>query len=665
MPSALDKRIIEAAKFYKQGRADIALAIMRDIARQDPDNVVAWWGLSTMTADEDEKLTALQTVLQLDPENERARNALARLTSHTPGSDGDQPHIEPTRGVIPTPPLLPTSADPDSSDAVAATSPDPADLPRPPVAEPPAESAEPIVHRPAITAPTPPPLPAPPPAPVALVEWQPAPSALPTVQVDRWYRLLGILGCALLLLSLFVPFAEFEFYFVQNSPTGTQTFSAYHELTGLQGLGAMWFEAEYVVAEAYITIDRDHLAEDGILIALPLYVAPLLLFLVLRGPVFTGFRRFSALLALALAGGLLYLMEAEGTLQTPLAGFVLHLAGCGLWLVAGLAPVRRREAPVSIAQLVGDQVAAGNAMSDAAPWFQGSYATVRVVGLIGSLLLAASVVALRLVYDGWWMLEYVYPFYEFVYLYESEKLSLLAALYGLPTLGFLVVRARSLDLFRRLNLLLVAAIVGAAGYALADRYTTYDELLLVDWPLYYGLLGGGLLFWLIAGLAVHGEEFVDDLMPVVDSPVPPAGVALASPVATAPELNGRSVVLWVQSRSRGWRVTGSTQDTVYIEKQVGISTLLGVTLMVLLPLVGVLIVWAWIWAAGTRRFAVYDRAEGVDIIGENFQMNIHQPADIAYFIQAVPTRLTIGPALLAGVVAVVADVVLWQLIVGV
>jgi len=68
-----------AVRAVRSGNKPAARAILRSLTRDFPDEVRGWMGLTEVAADDEERIRALEHVVALAPENERARQALDRL----------------------------------------------------------------------------------------------------------------------------------------------------------------------------------------------------------------------------------------------------------------------------------------------------------------------------------------------------------------------------------------------------------------------------------------------------------------------------------------------------------------------------------------------------------------------------------------------------------
>src|SRR5215207_6919929 len=66
----------EAMQANLSGDTNRATDLLKQVVEEDPDNIAAWEALSRQLTDYNERRMALTTVLQLDPDNEYAKNAL-------------------------------------------------------------------------------------------------------------------------------------------------------------------------------------------------------------------------------------------------------------------------------------------------------------------------------------------------------------------------------------------------------------------------------------------------------------------------------------------------------------------------------------------------------------------------------------------------------------
>jgi hypothetical protein len=79
----------QITELARSGKRDQARELVEQILGEDDENVRAWTWLYRLSDDVDEKRIALTTILQLDPTNARARQALDRIEGRT-GQDDDE-----------------------------------------------------------------------------------------------------------------------------------------------------------------------------------------------------------------------------------------------------------------------------------------------------------------------------------------------------------------------------------------------------------------------------------------------------------------------------------------------------------------------------------------------------------------------------------------------
>jgi len=63
----------------KQGDKEQALAVIKSVLKDDPDNGLAWWTAAQIFDDEDKVVKALERVLKINPDHEGAKQKLAQL----------------------------------------------------------------------------------------------------------------------------------------------------------------------------------------------------------------------------------------------------------------------------------------------------------------------------------------------------------------------------------------------------------------------------------------------------------------------------------------------------------------------------------------------------------------------------------------------------------
>jgi hypothetical protein len=74
-----EQQMQQAYQLIKQGRKEEAAAILVPIVRADNDNADAWWLLANAVSSSDQAKRALQMVLRVRPDDDRARRMLAKL----------------------------------------------------------------------------------------------------------------------------------------------------------------------------------------------------------------------------------------------------------------------------------------------------------------------------------------------------------------------------------------------------------------------------------------------------------------------------------------------------------------------------------------------------------------------------------------------------------
>lgn len=84
-------RLTEAIRLANSGQPEQARAQLLELTRQYPAMELAWLWLASVTDDSQERVRLLERVLSINPANEKARNALTRLT----GSASVPPQSQP------------------------------------------------------------------------------------------------------------------------------------------------------------------------------------------------------------------------------------------------------------------------------------------------------------------------------------------------------------------------------------------------------------------------------------------------------------------------------------------------------------------------------------------------------------------------------------------
>ncbi len=75
----MNHRLQQAIEMAQAGQRQEARLLLQQILVENPSMVTAWLWLATVAVDDDERISALQRVMELDPENNTARVALERL----------------------------------------------------------------------------------------------------------------------------------------------------------------------------------------------------------------------------------------------------------------------------------------------------------------------------------------------------------------------------------------------------------------------------------------------------------------------------------------------------------------------------------------------------------------------------------------------------------
>lgn len=83
----LERLLNTGAAVARSGNQVAARALFLALSREHPDDARVWLGLAEATADQDERLGALERAVALDPANERARAAFAELATAQPPAD--------------------------------------------------------------------------------------------------------------------------------------------------------------------------------------------------------------------------------------------------------------------------------------------------------------------------------------------------------------------------------------------------------------------------------------------------------------------------------------------------------------------------------------------------------------------------------------------------
>jgi hypothetical protein len=75
----MSEKLQEAVSLYNKGDKSQALKLLSEIVKQEPNNSVAWYGLSLCLDDPDKKIYCLKRVLSLDPSHMKAQQSLEKL----------------------------------------------------------------------------------------------------------------------------------------------------------------------------------------------------------------------------------------------------------------------------------------------------------------------------------------------------------------------------------------------------------------------------------------------------------------------------------------------------------------------------------------------------------------------------------------------------------
>ena len=76
-----DILIEQALFFYKEGDKQRAGALLKEVVEFDPGHIDALYGLSLCVEKPEEKIGYLKKILELNPDHEKAQQALSRLTA--------------------------------------------------------------------------------------------------------------------------------------------------------------------------------------------------------------------------------------------------------------------------------------------------------------------------------------------------------------------------------------------------------------------------------------------------------------------------------------------------------------------------------------------------------------------------------------------------------
>lgn len=381
----LERAIQQAAAWYKQGRNDQALRILRSVVQQDRDHLMGWWGIARAAQDPDEKLRALDEVLRINPRYSKALALRAQLSS-PPVVEAAPPVRQPAIEAVPSP-VRASYATPQHMPAPTPSNGTPAYTPAPqPVAAAtpaalfsapmPATPANPSWQAQTQTAAPPSPAPAAPvnaypssvpglvptPAPAAQPSSYPMPGTFPagsgsqgaalfpadnTLEGGARVRKMALIGSVLLVISLFLPYCDLKFYLTTWSVWGGSSTSNFsQELNFLQSIGVTSygesFPTSYLGNGRYIgSYGQEQFLERGALIVGPFLLIPALLMLFLSGGSLARYRRVHAGYAVLLLLGASALALVPDYSAGPSFGYFVHAAGLLLWIWSGVMPASR------------------------------------------------------------------------------------------------------------------------------------------------------------------------------------------------------------------------------------------------------------------------------------------------------------------------------------
>lgn len=75
----INQQLDKAFNLVKEGEKRQAIIIIKEILKQEPENVSAWWLMANALSDEDEKINCLERVLVLDPSHQKAQKLMDKL----------------------------------------------------------------------------------------------------------------------------------------------------------------------------------------------------------------------------------------------------------------------------------------------------------------------------------------------------------------------------------------------------------------------------------------------------------------------------------------------------------------------------------------------------------------------------------------------------------
>jgi len=88
----MDSRIEKAVAAYKEGNSELSRKLIMSALKQDPKNALAWILLCKVANNMQERIYALKRVLEIDPENQKARRLLEKYQE-----EFDQSKKKPTK----------------------------------------------------------------------------------------------------------------------------------------------------------------------------------------------------------------------------------------------------------------------------------------------------------------------------------------------------------------------------------------------------------------------------------------------------------------------------------------------------------------------------------------------------------------------------------------
>jgi hypothetical protein len=80
----ISEKLTQAVQLIKAGNKQAALPILKEIVQIEPNNETAWLWLYSSVDNTSQKKYCLQKVLEINPNNQNARNALAKLSNQIP-----------------------------------------------------------------------------------------------------------------------------------------------------------------------------------------------------------------------------------------------------------------------------------------------------------------------------------------------------------------------------------------------------------------------------------------------------------------------------------------------------------------------------------------------------------------------------------------------------